>query len=134
MLLNATRELFWIARHWKQISLPLVIYERSLRHSGEYWRPDRVGVLEVEGLETPIPFGAIILGADPGPEALILADVPKGFLRERREECLYHWHPASYILTNETHYGRVGRFFDLADAKRFLVECLDGVVVEEVES
>lgn len=75
-----------------------------------------------------------IVSPDPGPETLILADVPKGFSDEKREECLYQWHPASYILTNETYYGRVGRFFDLADAKRFLVECLGGVVIEEVES
>ena len=72
-----------------------------------------------------------LVSADPGPETLLLVDVPK-FFGSDREECLYHWRPDSYILTNETHNGRVGRFFDLSDARRFLVECCGGVVVEEV--
>lgn len=67
MLLNAARELYWLTRHWKQISIPLVAYEFDLEHSGEYWHPDDEGILRFAGMEAEIPNGAIVLGSDPGP-------------------------------------------------------------------
>ena len=69
MRLSAVRHVGWLARHWKQITLPAVVFDPKLEFCGQYWTPHARHEL-IDGQEISRHNGILSLGTEPTPSTI----------------------------------------------------------------